>query len=134
MVLFRYLISRISLLNLWDVALRMLGKKKNAPKTYATRFLYPLKGGIGRMCDKMAERITENGGRVIVDARVTRINTKDGAVTEVVYERDGREEIITADKFISTIPLPGFVKVKPMVFAGIYPAVAEDYTQLREAL
>jgi GTP-binding protein LepA len=31
-------------------------------------------------------------------------------------------------------PLPGYVKIKPMVFAGIYPAVAEDYTQLREAL
>ncbi len=30
--------------------------------------------------------------------------------------------------------LPGFVKVKPMVFAGIYPAVAENYTELREAL
>jgi GTP-binding protein LepA len=30
--------------------------------------------------------------------------------------------------------LPGFVAVKPMVFSGIYPAVAEDYTELREAL
>lgn len=30
--------------------------------------------------------------------------------------------------------LPGFVKIKPMVFAGLYPAVAEDYTQMREAL
>ena len=31
-------------------------------------------------------------------------------------------------------PLPGFVAIKPMVFAGIYPAVAEDYSQLRESL
>lgn len=30
--------------------------------------------------------------------------------------------------------LPGFIAVKPMVFAGIYPAVAEDYNHLREAL
>ena len=30
--------------------------------------------------------------------------------------------------------LPGFVNVKPMVFAGIYPAVAEDFGQLRDAL
>ena len=31
-------------------------------------------------------------------------------------------------------PLPGFIQIKPMVFAGLYPAVAEDYTQLRESL
>lgn len=31
-------------------------------------------------------------------------------------------------------PLGGFVDVKPMVFSGLYPAVAEDFTQLREAL
>jgi len=31
-------------------------------------------------------------------------------------------------------PLPGFVAVKPMVFSGLFPAIAEDYTELREAL
>ena len=31
-------------------------------------------------------------------------------------------------------PLKGFKAVKPMVFCGIYPIEAEDYTQLREAL
>ncbi len=30
--------------------------------------------------------------------------------------------------------LPGFVDVKPMVFSGLYPAIAEDFTRLREAL
>ena len=31
-------------------------------------------------------------------------------------------------------PLEGFVDVKPMVFSGLYPAITEDFTQLREAL
>ena len=31
-------------------------------------------------------------------------------------------------------PLPGFVDIKPMVFSGLYPAIAEDFTRLREAL
>ncbi|MEW6051688.1 MAG: translation elongation factor 4 [Candidatus Zixiibacteriota bacterium] len=31
-------------------------------------------------------------------------------------------------------PLKGFVNIKPMVFSGLYPAVAEDFTVLRESL
>ena len=31
-------------------------------------------------------------------------------------------------------PLPGYQKVKPMVFAGIYPVEGEDYAALKEAL
>ncbi|CAI8013040.1 Elongation factor 4 [Geodia barretti] len=34
----------------------------------------------------------------------------------------------------STEPLPGYVELKSMVFAGLYPADGEDYTRLRAAL
>jgi len=43
-------------------------------------------------------------------------------------------DTITAAKDPAREPLSGFVDVKPMVFSGLYPAIAEDYTRLRESL
>ncbi len=34
----------------------------------------------------------------------------------------------------ATEPLPGYEEVQPVVFCGMYPAVANDYTELRDAL
>ncbi len=34
----------------------------------------------------------------------------------------------------ATVPLPGYVPLKSMVFAGLYPSDGEDYTKLRSAL
>jgi GTP-binding protein LepA len=34
----------------------------------------------------------------------------------------------------ATEPLPGFREIRPMVFAGLYPAMSEDFAGLREAL
>ena len=43
-------------------------------------------------------------------------------------------DTITMAREGATEPLPGFVAVKPMVFSGLFPAIAEDYTELRDAL
>lgn len=43
------------------------------------------------------------------------------------------DTVTTADKPAKT-PLPGYKEVKPVVFSGLYPAVATDYEELRDAL
>ena len=42
-------------------------------------------------------------------------------------------DTITSKDNMAKEPLPGYKKVKPMVFSGLYPADADDYDQLRQA-
>ncbi|MFH1487117.1 MAG: translation elongation factor 4, partial [Chloroflexota bacterium] len=43
-------------------------------------------------------------------------------------------DTITSDADPATTPLPGYRPAKPVVFAGFYPAEAQDYPLLRDAL
>lgn len=43
-------------------------------------------------------------------------------------------DTVTAAKKPAAEPLPGFQRIKPMVFAGIFPVVASEYESLRDAL
>jgi GTP-binding protein LepA len=43
-------------------------------------------------------------------------------------------DTITLAKDPATEPLAGYRPAKPMVFAGLYPIVSDDYTELRDAL
>jgi GTP-binding protein LepA len=43
-------------------------------------------------------------------------------------------DTITELKRPTTTPFPGFKELKPMVFAGLYPVEASQYTELRDAL
>ncbi len=43
-------------------------------------------------------------------------------------------DTITNDASPAAEPLPGYRKVKPMVFAGVYPVEGEDYADLKDAL
>jgi GTP-binding protein LepA len=43
-------------------------------------------------------------------------------------------DTITNSAHPAASPLPGYRKVKPMVFAGIYPVEGEDYANLKDAL
>lgn len=43
-------------------------------------------------------------------------------------------DTVTIAKYPALEPLPGFQKIKPMVFAGIFPIEAPDYENLKDAL
>ncbi len=54
------------------------------------------------------------------------------SILEVADTRIG--DTITTAANPAKEPLPGFVNIKPMVFSGLYPAIAEDFSRLRESL
>ncbi|GAB4367082.1 MAG: translation elongation factor 4 [Deltaproteobacteria bacterium] len=43
-------------------------------------------------------------------------------------------DTITDERNPAAVPLPGFKVVRPMVFAGVYPVVSDNYDQLRSAI
>jgi GTP-binding protein LepA len=43
-------------------------------------------------------------------------------------------DTLTHERRSASDPLPGYRKVKPMVFAGVYPVEGEDYADLKDAL
>lgn len=100
--------QRISLVNITDVLLRALGKKKDMPKTYARHFLYP-KNGIGHISERMAEEIGKKNGKVHLNSEVKKISLKNNRIDDIAYLQDGKEKHISGDYVISTMPLPEFI-------------------------
>ena len=71
-------------------------------------FSYP-KLGPGQMWDMTAEKIKEMGGKIIMNASVKRINIKDENIVSVSYSKNGEENILEGDIFISSMPLKDLV-------------------------
>ncbi|MFH1687432.1 MAG: translation elongation factor 4 [bacterium] len=81
--------------------------------------------------------VDETGFMCIKPVRQKEISAGDvgylfASIKEVADTRIG--DTITTVVNPAAGALPGFVEVKPMVFSGLYPAIAEDFSQLREAL
>jgi len=113
--------QRISLLNLWDVFLRLMGKASNRPRTYFLEFAYP-KLGIGRICERMAQEVVKHGGNIHLNARVKKIILKDEFIQKIIYQQQGQDIEITGDWYVSTIPMPDFVK-------GLDSDISERYLE-----
>ncbi|QLI80989.1 NAD(P)/FAD-dependent oxidoreductase [Chitinibacter fontanus] len=85
---------------------KLFNQKHTAKNTsLIEQFLYPNLGP-GQMWEKVADKITKNGGSIYLNTKVTRVYRDNQKITSVeILKTDGSTEIIAADEFISTMPV-----------------------------
>ncbi len=102
--------QRISLLNLWDVAKRLVIRSKDTPRTYVSTFRYP-RHGIGELAERLSEELKARGGELAFQHRVIQIQRDEAGNFGVTTEGpDGRRTTWEGEVLISTIPLTHFVQ------------------------
>ena len=81
--------------------------------------------------------VTETGHFVLDKVKTAELRSGDvgyvvGSIRDMAHIEAG--DTITTSHGYATNPLPGYKKIKPMVFSGLYPGDADDYDHLRQAL
>jgi protoporphyrinogen oxidase len=99
--------QRISLVNLRDVARRLLPGAAGNPRTYARSYRYP-RHGFGVIFDRLAARIVRAGGVIRTAATVTGF-ARDAAGRVAAVNTDTGD--IACDAVVSTLPLPEAVRM-----------------------
>ncbi|HUU02725.1 MAG TPA: FAD-dependent oxidoreductase [Myxococcota bacterium] len=93
--------QRISLLSLWDTFVKTVFKGSDQPRTYAARFYYPARGGIGALSRAMSDVIEAAGNRVLCEKPVRGLTLDNSRITRVTADNLD----IEPDEVIGTLPL-----------------------------
>ncbi len=97
--------QRISLLDLKDVARRLIPTGGATPRTYAKKYRYP-KMGFGQLYTKLAEKLMKQGVTIITGANVSKLNVDGSKISGVTFETKEKTTVMNCDHLIATIPLP----------------------------
>ena len=85
------------------------GKNRKVETSLIEEFYYP-KYGPGHLWTKVANESEKLGVTIIKNAKVVEINnSSENKVTNVVYENDGKKNVLKGDIFISSMPLKDLV-------------------------
>ena len=88
----------------------MLNRLGSESKNFLKKFGY-LRGGLDILIEAMVREITKNRGRVFTGCDVYRLSKKEDKINSVEYTQNGKRKKIECDAVISTIPLPGIIKL-----------------------
>ncbi|MFQ5911687.1 MAG: FAD-dependent oxidoreductase [Nitrospinota bacterium] len=102
--------QRISLLNLGEVALRLLGLGQGTPRTYSKRYYYP-REGIGQIFRFIAAEVEAGGGLILRGTRAMSVRSEGGRVVSVEIDRSDGRFFLYCDYLISTLPLPELIRL-----------------------
>lgn len=84
-------------------------KNRKVETSLIEEFYYP-KLGPGQLWETVADRITQMGGKVLKNCRVTGIQSNaSGEITSVTYENNGKSVVLEGDAFISSMPVKDLV-------------------------
>lgn len=83
-----------------------------------------IRGGIGGLCEMLAERIEQKGGRVILNSRVGELRFGPDGVNAVELRGQDGNVSLPCNSLISTIPLPEFAGMVPGGNAEIRTALS----------
>ncbi len=96
--------QRISLLDLKDVARRLLPQKKDTPRTYAKKYRYP-KWGFGHLYTRLGEELVKKGVDIRLNCDVSGISTSGNQISSIEYTQGEEAHYLPVDSVIATIPL-----------------------------
>ena len=94
-------------------------------KSLVNEFNYPILGA-GQMYEAWADKITSLGGEISSNSEVIEINHSNNKISDVkIKEKNGREILISANHYFSSIPITSFFKIlRPDVCLNIKNAVS----------
>ena len=85
------------------------GNDRKVETSLIEEFAYP-KLGPGQLWEITANEIKKKGGEIIMKAKVVGVKkNKDNIVTAVIYEKDGKRNILKSDYVISSMPIKDLV-------------------------
>lgn len=85
------------------------GSNRKVETSLIEEFKYP-KLGPGQLWDITAQKVSEMGGTIVTGAKVVSLKRgSDGNVASLAYEKDGKKKEISADIFISSMPVKDLV-------------------------
>lgn len=89
-------------------------KAKEVETSLIEEFSYP-KYGPGQLWELVGQKIKQQNGQIILNAKVTRFNLENGRICSVFYQKDEKEFEVNADIVISSMPLKDLTNGLPNV-------------------